>query len=425
MKNVLAPRDQDCNAGVDGKVIPVDIAAAKAEAVAKPICEFEALELTVAAGRVLAKDQLAGLDLPPFDNSAMDGYAVSTNSFAGTGPWPLSVVGRIAAGASASQQTVEAGVAFRIFTGAQVPPGCDAVLMQEHVERVDSGKIMVSRRPRSGENIRRHGEDVSSGTAILRQGEVLTPQRMALLAAQGVAEIEVWRRVRIGLISTGSELREPGEPLGTGQIYNSNRIMVRAMLSPLPWVEIVDFGIIPDRREALVAAFSKATRSCDVLLTTGGVSAGEEDHVVAALDHHGGKLDVLKVAMRPGKPVKIGVIGDMLFAGLPGNPNAALVTLRQIALPAIRAVGGLNATKPSWQAAVAGFAYDKRLGRTEYVPVRSVGTDEQNRPILEMLGRGSSASLSAMANADGIALLPPDLAAIAPGTPLRFEALHV
>ena len=209
--------------------------------------------------------------------------------------------------------------------------------------------------------------------------------------------------------------------MASGQIYNSNRVLIRSMLAAWPWAEIVDFGIVPDQREALSAAFGEAARRCDVLITTGGVSAGEEDHVVSALDGHGGSLDVLKVAMRPGKPVKIGLIGAMLFAGLPGNPNAALVTFRQIALPAIRTIAGLSKIEPEWSPAVAGFDYEKRLGRTEFVPVSVDGRDELGRPVLRMLGRGSSASLMAMAMADGIALLPPDASLIGKGMPLRFE----
>ncbi|WP_245482182.1 molybdopterin molybdotransferase MoeA, partial [Mesorhizobium sp. M7A.F.Ca.US.001.04.1.1] len=215
-------------------------------------------------------------------------------------------------------------------------------------------------------------------------------------------------------------MKQPGEPLGPGQIYNSNRVMIRAMLSAASWAEIVDYGIVPDRRDALAEAFGEAAGTCDVLVTTGGVSAGEEDPVVSALGQHGGMLDVLKVAMRPGKPVKIGMIGSMLFAGLPGNPNAALVTFRQIALPAIRVIAGLASVGPQWSAAVAGFGYEKRLGRTEFVPVRVSGRDELGRPVLQMLGRGSSASLMAMSLADGIALLPPDIAAVKHGLPLLY-----
>jgi molybdopterin molybdotransferase len=417
----LAAPNEACGAGADGNVIPVDIAATKAVAISRPVRETEKLTVMSSAGRVLAGDVVAEMDLPPFDNSAMDGYAVRTSDFRGAGPWKLSVAGRIAAGDPSRDRGLSSMEAIRIFTGAPVPAGFDAVIMQENCER-DGDRISDSRLPRKGENVRRTAEDVGAGTSTLQSGEVLTPQRLALLAAQGFAMVEVLRKVRIGLISTGSELRDPGQPLAPGQIYNSNRVMIHAMLAQFRWAEAIDFGIVPDRREALVEAFGEAACKCDVLVTTGGVSAGEEDHVVSPLDHHGGKLDVLKVAMRPGKPVKIGLMGGMFFAGLPGNPNAALVTFRQIALPAIRAIAGLKQVEPHWLPAASGFSYAKRLGRTEFVPVGIIKHDELGRPVLEMLGRGSSSSLMSMAPADGIAVLPPGLISIELGMPLRFES---
>jgi molybdopterin molybdotransferase len=419
-ESALTIPNDSCSAGGDGKIIPVDIAAAKAVAIVRPILEMESLALTSSAGRVLAAEVFAKMDLPPFDNSAMDGYAVRTSDLHGAGPWRLSVTRRVAAGDSI-QNGLSSMEAVRIFTGAAIPEGFDAVVMQEHCEREDDC-ISVSRLPRNGENVRHAAEDVRAGTSILQSGDLLTPQRLALLAAQGFATVDVLRKVRVGLISTGSELRDPGQPLAPGQIYNSNRIMIHSMLAQFRWAEVIDFGIVPDRREALAEAFGDAARECDVLITTGGVSAGEEDHVVSALDDRGGKLDVLKVAMRPGKPVKIGLVGRMLFAGLPGNPNAALVTFRQIALPAIRAITGLKQVEPHWLPGASGFSYDKRVGRAEFVPVRTVTRDDLGRPVLEMLGRGSSSSLMSMAGADGIAMLPPELSSIEIGMPLRFES---
>jgi molybdopterin molybdotransferase len=410
---------ETCASGASGDVIPVDIASSKAVAIARPLRETERLPLLQAQGRILARQVLASMDLPPFDSAAMDGYAIAREALDGEGPWTLPVRGRVAAG-EVSLDAWDAAGAIRIFTGAPVPPGFDAVVMQERCERRGE-RIIIRERPRESQHIRRKGEDVRAGTPVLAEGTHLAPQRLALLAGQGVADVEVVRKVRVGLISTGSELRDPGTPLGPGQIYNSNRTMIRATLASCPWAEVIDYGIVPDRRDALGDAFGEAVSRCDVLVTTGGVSAGEEDHVVWALDRQGGTLDVLKVAMRPGKPVKIGMIGSMLFAGLPGNPNAALVTFRQIALPAIRAVAGFEDVSPDWSPAVAGFVHDKPLGRTEFVPVRIAGRDELGRPVLEMLARGSSASLAAMARADGIAMLPPGIIVIEPGVPLRFE----
>ena len=422
MASVIALANDDCKAGSEAKVISVDIAAAKAVAIVSAVRETERVQLIDATGRILAHELRASIDLPPFDNSAMDGYAVRLADFVGPGPWTFRFGGRIAAGHRSLNETTVADITLRIFTGARVPNGFDAVVMQEHCERTND-RVTVKKRPRIGENIRNAGEDVRAGARLLAASEILSAQKLALLAGQGFAEVEVLRKVRIGLISTGTELQDLGEPLGRGQIYNTNRVMLRAMLSGIPWADIIDYGIVADRRDDLAAAFGTAAQSCDVLVTTGGVSAGEEDHVVAALGRHGGTLDVLKVAMRPGKPVKIGMIGSMLFTGLPGNPNAALVTFRQIALPAIRTIAGLADVGPRWSPAVAGFAYEKRLGRTEFVPVRVTGRDEFGRPILEMLGRGSSASLSAMALAEGIALLPAEIPTIQQGMVLRYEPL--
>jgi molybdopterin molybdotransferase len=260
-----------------------------------------------------------------------------------------------------------------------------------------------------------------TGAEILPAGIQLRPQEMGLAASVGIASLLVYRKLKVATFFTGDEIVMPGEPLRPGQIYNSNRILIRSIMAACPWAEIVDFGILPDRQEELATAFGEAALVCDVLVSTGGVSAGDEDHVVSAVGHNGGKLDVLKVAMRPGKPLKIGRIGGMLFAGLPGNPNATLITFRQIALPAIRKIAGLHDVSPAWIAAVSGFAYDKLPGRTEFVPVRETGRDPLGRPVLEMLSRGSSANLSALALADGVAMLPPDCVSIEVGGSLRFQ----
>ena len=410
---------EHCEAGAAGAVIPVDIAAAKAIAAAVPVAETEMLDLLAANGRVLAAEARAGLNLPPFNASAMDGYAVKAASFAGQGPWQLKVTGRVAAG-DAPTQSLEGAV--RILTGAPVPHGFDTVVMQEKC-RVDGDSIVIDQKPRAGQNVRIAGEDVRRGETLLEPGDILKAQHLALLAGQGMAEIEVRRKVRIGLISTGTELREPGQPLHPGQIFNSNRVMLRASLDAFRWAEVLDFGIVPDAREAIAAALAEAAARCDAIITTGGVSAGEEDHVTWAVSSGGGMLDVMKVAMRPGKPVKVGKLGATLFLGLPGNPNATLVTLRMIALPALRRLAGLSNSAPTWTRAVADFTYEKRPDRTEFVPVGIGAAGSDGLPRLTMLGRGSSASLRAISQADGIALLPPGVDRVEQGMRLAFEAL--
>ncbi|MBB6469531.1 molybdopterin molybdotransferase [Aminobacter lissarensis] len=415
---MLAFRDH-CKAGSPAAVIPVDIAAAKAVAAATPVAEIETVDLLAANGRVLAAAVRAPMDLPPFDASAMDGYAVRLADLREQGPWRLPISGRIAAGDTPTEPVMGA---VRILTGATCPQGFDAVVMQERC-RVEGDAVFIAERPTAGLNIRHAGEDVRRGELLLDAGKVITPQHLALLAGQGVGRITVRRKVRIGLISTGSELREPGQTLHAGQIFNSNRVMLRAGLDSCRWAEVIDFGIVPDTREAISTALTESSMRCDAVVTTGGVSAGEEDHVSWAVGSGGGTLDVLKVAMRPGKPVKVGRLGTALFLGLPGNPNAALVTFRMIAMPALRRLAGLDRTGPDWHSAEAGFHYDKKHGRTEFVPVRVSGHSATGLPILQMLGRGSSASLRSIAEAEGIAVLPPDMAAAEPGISVRFERL--
>jgi molybdopterin molybdotransferase len=416
--NVVEPVAETCCAGKSGDVLPVDIAGAKAIAAAVPVTGIERVPLIEAVGRISASDTVSTISLPAFDNSAMDGYAVRTKDFAGSGPWRIPVSGRIPAGNGSGRRFPPAS-AVRIFTGAPVPKGFDAVVMQENCKR-SGNTVTFSLKPGTGQNIRRAGEDLENGAAAVPAGTSLTPARIALLAAIGTEAVEVRRKVKVGLISTGTELREPGQPLGPGQIYNSNRYFLRSSLKR-PWVEIYDFGIVPDDPETLRVAVREASETCDVVITTGGVSAGEEDHMMDVLRRENAELEVLKVAMRPGKPVTVGKIDGALFFGLPGNPFAAAVTFSQIALPAIKLTAGMKSVDTSWMPAVSGFRYRRKPGRTEYVPVAWGGRDTDGRPIVEMLGRGSSASLSPMAVAMATAVLPPDMANIEPGMPLRIE----
>ncbi|MAS07706.1 MAG: molybdopterin molybdenumtransferase MoeA [Ahrensia sp.] len=407
-----------CCSGMPGDVLPVDIAGAKAIAAAVPVNEVERLPLIEASGRISASDIASAISLPLFDNSAMDGYAVRTRDFTESGPWRFFVSGRIPAGDGSGRRFPPAS-AVRIFTGAPLPAGFDAVVMQENCQRSDD-TVTFAAKPTSGQNNRRGGEDVSAGSTTVAAGSLLTPGRIALLAATGVGDVEAWRRMRVALISTGSELREPGRKLGPGQIYNSNRYFLRSALA-YPWAEIADYGIVGDDPETIRAVVRDAARVCDVVITTGGVSVGEEDHMMDVLRRENAELEVLKVSMRPGKPVTVGTIGNALFFGLPGNPYAAAVTFSRIALPAIKATAGLSDVATSWMPAVSGFSYRRKPGRTEYVPVTWARRDTDGKPVVEMLGRGSSASLNPMASARATAVLPPDMASIEPGMPLRIE----
>ncbi|WP_186399354.1 gephyrin-like molybdotransferase Glp [Stappia sp. P2PMeth1] len=410
-----------CSAGRAGSALSVDAARLRAVAVATPVAGAETLHLDEAAGRVLAAPVLAVSALPPFDNSAMDGYAIRLSDLTGDGPWHLPVSARIAAG-DGRRLILPQGSAARIFTGAPIPLEADAVVIQEQVSRVGDS-VTLTQRPRAGQNIRRQGEDMAHGAPALDAGVALSPPRLALLAGCGVAEVAVRPKVRVAILSTGNELAEPGRALGPGQIYNSNRVLLRATLAGLSWVALSDLGILPDDPACIRAAIRDAARGHDVVISSGGVSAGEEDHILDALRAEAAELDVLKVAIRPGKPLTVGRLGAALYVGLPGNPYAAAITFSQIAQPALRRVAGLLEEPDNWLPAIAGFRYRRSTGRREYVPVVWTERDPMGRPILDRLGPGASAALSPMARAMGIAVIPPDVDAVHPGMPLPVMLL--
>lgn len=410
-----------CSTGKSGPTLSVDAARLRAIAAACPIAGQEVLPIDQAVGRVMAAPIMAADALPPFDNSAMDGYALRLSDLTGDGPWHLAVSARIAAGDTRAL-SLAAGTVAQIFTGAPVPFGADAVVMQEKVSRT-SDMISLTERPRPGRNIRRRGEDVAQGAQALAAGLALTPPRLALLSGCGVASLAVRPRLRVAILSTGDELSEPGSTLGPGQIYNSNRVLLRATLSRFPWVDLTDLGIVRDDATSIRTAIRQAAQTHDVVISSGGVSAGEEDHILDALRLEAAELDVLKVAIRPGKPLTVGRLGRALYFGLPGNPYAAAITFSQIARPALRRAAGLIEDPNNWLPAVAGFTYARATGRREYVPVRWDYRDAFGRPVLMRLGQGASASMSPIALAMGIAVIPPEIDMVSPGQSLTVEPL--
>lgn len=412
---------ETCTAGRSASALSVDAACLRAVAAVARVSGTECLALEGAYGRILADAPHSRTSLPPFDNSAMDGYAVRIGDFNGAGPYRFRVSERIIAG-DTRLLSLETGSAARIFTGAPIPAGADAVIMQESVTR-KGNVIEVATPPRLGLNIRKEGEDRGRGEPVLPRGLRLTPPPLALLAAAGLSEVAVHRRLRVGLFSTGYELRDPGQSLEFGQIYNSNRVMLRSLMAE-PWITMTDYGILPDDPGAIRAAIRQASASNDIVISSGGVSAGEEDHVLDALRREDATLDVLKVAIRPGKPLTIGRVGGALFIGLPGNPYAAAITFLQIARPALRKAAGLLEEIDTWIPAVSGFDYQRKVGRREYLPVTWDERDAFGRPVLRRLDQGSSANLGPIAMAKGIAVIDPDVEQVFPGTPLRLEAMH-
>jgi molybdopterin molybdotransferase len=360
----------------------LDDVLARVLAVARERCigEKERVSTFDALGRVLADGVRSGLDVPPADNTAMDGYALRTADVPEAGV-ALPVSQRIPAGVVGTP--LAAGTAARIFTGAQVPAGADAVVMQEQCEAVAGdglGAVRVNTVPSAGQWIRRRGEDVQHGAEVLAAGARLSPQSLGMAASVGAADLLVCRRPRVALFSTGDELVMPGEPLKPGAIYNSNRFTLRALLQAAG-CEVVDRGIVPDRLDATRAALREAAEGVDLILTCGGVSVGEEDHLKPAVQAEGW-LEAFQIAMKPGKPLAFGgvkradgrtpggTLGETLFIGLPGNPVSAFVTFLLIVAPTLRALQGCTSAMPAAVSVRADFDWPKPDRRREFLRAR-------------------------------------------------------
>ncbi len=372
-----------------------------------PLPQTETLPTSQALGRVLAADVVSICDVPPADNSAMDGYALR----AADAHLVLPVTQRIPAGVVGVP--LPPGQAARIFTGAQVPPGADAVVMQEQTEALsDPPRVKINAPITLGQSIRRRGEDVRAGAVVLPFGTRLDALALGLAATAGAAHLTVTRRPRVALFSTGDELAMPGEPLAPGAIYNSNRFMLRGLLQGLG-CEVIDLGIVPDRLDATRAALREAAGQCDLILTSGGVSVGEEDHLRPAVEAEGA-LELWSLAVKPGKPFAFGTVGAAWFVGLPGNPVSSLVTFLLLVRPALLRLQGATRLAPRAYTLPAGFDWPRADKRREFVRVR-IGDDGR----LERFGNQSSGVLTSAVWADGLADLAPNHNFVA-GAPVRF-----
>ena len=349
---------------------PFDDVRAALLAAAKPVATIENVPTAEALGRVLAVDQVSSLNVPPLDNSSMDGYALRCADVPAAGA-RLVVAQRIPAGSVG--HTLAPGTAARIFTGAPIPHGADAVVMQELCS-LDGDGVLIDHAPRPGEWIRRAGEDIARGAVVLTAGQRLGPQMLGLAASVGCATLPVFRRLRVALFSTGDELVMPGEPLPPGAIYNSNRYVLRGLLEALG-CQVCDLGIVPDSLEATRAALRAAAGSNDLIITSGGVSVGEEDHVKPAVQAEG-QLDLWLVAMKPGKPVAFGRVNDPAggngadFIGLPGNPVSSFVTFLMLVRPFILRRMGVEDCLPHSIRLPAGFDWPRPDRRREFLRAR-------------------------------------------------------
>lgn len=362
----------------------------------EPIGGSESVATADALGRVLAEPLISPIDVPAWDNSAMDGYAVSHRDLPPRGG-RLRIARRIPAGAAAG--SLEPGTAARIFTGAPVPEGCDTVVIQEVCEASD-GWVRIPLDCKPGANIRRAGEDIRAGAELIGRGTRLAPQHLGLAASVGAARLRVHRRLRVAVFSSGDELVMPGEPLGPGQIYNSNRFMLLGLLQRLG-CEVVDLGIVADTLEATEAALTRGARESDLLIGSGGVSVGEEDHVRAALERVG-TLELWDIAIRPGKPLAFGRIGATPFIGTPGNPVSLFVTFCLFGIPAVlRRQGVAGDLRPVTVKARAGFDWPRPDRRRELHRARVQAAPDGVPEILVFPNR-SSAVLSSVAWANGL-----------------------
>ncbi|HZL62977.1 MAG TPA: gephyrin-like molybdotransferase Glp [Pseudolabrys sp.] len=391
-----------------------------------PVAETERVGLRGARGRVTAADIKAPVDLPPFDNSAVDGYAVRHADLRTDGDSKLTIAGRLTAGASA-EIAFKAGQAIRIFTGAAMPAGADTVFMQEDVT-VEGDHVVVPKGLQLGANRRLAGEDVPAGQVALPVGTVLEPQHIALAAALGITEIEVRRRLQVAIFSTGDEVVEPGSPRGGAAIYDANRYLLSELLERLGAV-VTDLGILADDPETLARALAKAAAWHDLVITSGGVSTGEADHVRGAVERIG-SLVFWRVAIKPGRPVAMGVIraaprkdyaahGGAAFVGLPGNPVAVFVTFVRVVKPLLRRLSGARPQSLLPLPVRAAFAYRKKKDRREYVRValRRAADGELEAVKYPQDGAGILTSLT---ETDGLLEFPEDVTSIEPGARVGF-----
>ncbi|MGH1370795.1 MAG: molybdopterin molybdotransferase MoeA [Cellvibrionaceae bacterium] len=367
----------------------------------RPSQPHEQVPLLEALGRILAVDQVATLNVPPSDNSAMDGYAFCHDDLAALAPdQGLEISQRIPAGTVPKALTK--GTAARIFTGAEIPEGADSVVMQEQCRPNESDtQVIIPGDCPKGNNIRRAGQDIAKGSVIAAAGDLLSPQTIGLLASIGIAQVPVYRQLRVAILSTGDELAEPGTPLQEGQIYNSNRYLLASLLQQMH-LTVVDLGRVDDTPAATLAALSRATLEADIIISTGGVSVGEEDHVKGAVEKLG-ELNLWKLAIKPGKPLAFGRVGDTPFFGLPGNPVSTFVTFLLFARPYLQKMQGMEPKLPSGSLLPASFARSKPSIRQEYVRVKV--DDDGN---MHTHPNQSSGVLSSTSWSNALAIVPAD-----------------
>jgi molybdopterin molybdotransferase len=410
----VAQLSDDCFA-FGGRLMTTAEALALLEERTELVVEQARTTLPNAVGRILAEDIVAASNVPPHDNSAVDGYAVFFNDLDGSRETHLPVTGRVTAGHPLGREA-QAGEAIRIFTGAVMPQGPDTVMMQEDC-REEDGEVIISPGIKQGANMRRAGEDVGRGDTVLRRGQRLRPQDLGLAASIGRTRLQVYAPLHVAVFSTGDELRKPGAKLPAGCIYDANRYTLIAALKQLG-CRVTDMGIIADQPQAVRQALAEAAGSHQLLITSGGVSVGDEDHVCDAVESLG-KLHFWRLAIRPGRPVALGQVGTTPFIGLPGNPVAVMVTFLLIARPLILQLSGATDIAPTHYKVRAGFDYKKKKDRREFLRAR-LQIEPDGTPIAQKFPRDGAGILSSLVESDGLVELPEEMTLLAAGSLVDF-----
>lgn len=416
MKADTISRQASCADDYDPASLPADAALARIMESISPIRDTETTGIRSALGRILAEDITSPINVPSGTNSAMDGYALNSADIPAQGLSELRVAGTAFAG-KPWQDSIRQGECIRIMTGAIIPQGTDTVVMQEHVE-ADGEIIRIDHTVKAGANVRQAGEDIAAGDTILTAGTEITPADIGLVASLGVAEIRVYRRLKVAFFSTGDELRSIGEKLADGEIYDSNRYTLFGMLQRLG-AEIIDMGVVRDDPDALQEAFEKGADQADVLITSGGVSVGEADYVKDILQSVG-EVNFWKVAMKPGRPLAFGRIKNCHFFGLPGNPVSVMVTFYQFVQPALRHFMGADVIEPVQFRVICESRLRKKPGRVEYQ--RGIlGRNENGELTVRKTGMQGSGILRSMSQANCFIILPMESDTVEPGTEVNVQ----
>jgi molybdopterin molybdotransferase len=378
------------------------------------VTEIESLGLGSCLGRIMAIDIKSPLDMPPFDNSAMDGYALRVDDL--QHQTTLNIIGTALAGVP-FESVINVGECVRIMTGAQLPQGCDSVVMQELVE-VDGKRVSFKQEVKKGQCVRTCGNEFKRGEVVLKRGEAISARHIALIASLGLATVNVFKKINVAIFSTGDELIALGQPLQAGQIYDSNRFSLIAQLQKMN-ISVTDYGVIKDDPQLIKAAFEKANLHADVVITSGGVSVGEADFTKDILQQLG-EIDFWKIAMKPGKPIAFGRLSQSLFFGLPGNPVSAMVTFYQLAKPALHKLSGRTIAEPLRLLATATNDLRKSVGRLEFQRGFATTDDKGQLYVSTKSGQGSG-MVGSMCHANCFIVLPQEQANITSGEQVMIE----